>query len=192
LRDTGILSTAAPLINASPFSRSLAWGVALAHLLHSEKGYNFTVRFLGSRWASLITGLLLVTILMQPGIREGWKAISTSALLACFVASIVVQPNHILSPFFRYSPVAYLGTISYGIYLYHMPVVVAVEMLCRKIGIDLWGLSFTALYLGSLTILSAVSFEYFEKPILSQRKRFTRMTMGRILDKVPKSETGTL
>ena len=189
LRDAGILTSMAPLVNASPFSRSLAWGVALAHCLHSEKGYNIVARCFGRRWACLFVGFVLVVVLAQPGSREPWKAIVTSGLLACFVASIVVQPNHLLAPFFRFSPIAYTGTISYGVYLYHVPVLVAVEKVCGKIGVGIWSLSFTFLYFAALFILSAISFEFFEKPILSQRKWFARTEMGRDLDESSESET---
>ena len=36
--------------------------------------------------------------------------------------------------FLRWRPLVYLGTISYGLYLYHIPVMFAVEAVFRKLG----------------------------------------------------------
>ncbi len=160
LRDAGILASVSPFLNASPFSRSLVWGVALAWLLHSRRGYDFAARIFGGRWASLLTGLVLMVILAQPGLREGPKAISTSILLACFVAAIVIRPDHVLASFFRFSPVAYLGAISYGIYLYHISVAAIVKSLVERVGLEASSLPYFVIYLGALVAISALSFEF--------------------------------
>lgn len=184
LRDAGILAGLSPFLSESPFSRSLVWGVALAWLLHSKRGCEVAARVVGGRWTSLVIGLVLLAILAQSGDREGWKAISTSILLACFVGSVVIRPDHVLAGFFRFGPITYLGTISYGIYLYHIPAMAVVKSVGEKLGIEEWSMLYVVLYLVGLTALSAISFQYFEKPILSQRRRFLRSTTGRDLDKV--------
>ena len=183
LRDAGILAELSPFLAGSPFSRSLVWGVALAWLLHSKRGCELAARAVGGRWASLIIGLVLLAIVAQSGDREGWKAVSTSILLACFVASVVIRPDHVLARFFRFGPIAYLGTISYGIYLYHIPAMAILRSAGEKLGIEEWSVLYVVIYLVGLTAVSAISFQYFEKPILSQRRRFLRSTTGRDLDK---------
>jgi len=111
------------------------------------------------------------------------NCIGPRALTRVFGPCDLSLPHIVLARFFRFGPIAYLGTISYGIYLYHIPAMAILRSAGEKLGIEEWSVLYVVIYLVGLTAVSAISFQYFEKPILSQRRRFLRSTTGRDLDK---------
>ena len=73
---------------------------------------------------------------------------------------------------------AYLGTISYGLYVFHILVIHLAFQYCLKhdIALDTWGKGagmFLVTFGGSVA-LSSLSFRYFEQPFLRLRDRLTR------------------
>jgi peptidoglycan/LPS O-acetylase OafA/YrhL len=88
-------------------------------------------------------------------------------LAAWLILTLVANSNGLLSAIFVSRPMRYIGTISYGLYVVHLPVFFAAksyvpghEMLSAAVGT---ALSFA---------LAAVSFRYFETPIRNYRVRF--------------------
>jgi peptidoglycan/LPS O-acetylase OafA/YrhL len=76
-------------------------------------------------------------------------------------------------------PVRYLGTISYGIYVYHLLLPDLLPRLARRAGYpDLLAplgdltLSFLAFYACATIVIAALSWHYFEAPINRLRARF--------------------
>ncbi|GAA4364939.1 hypothetical protein GCM10023185_34870 [Hymenobacter saemangeumensis] len=73
---------------------------------------------------------------------------------------------------------AYLGTISYGLYVFHIIVIHVALQYCitRQISIDTApkALLMTAVTLGGSVILSSLSYHYFERPFLALRERLAR------------------
>jgi peptidoglycan/LPS O-acetylase OafA/YrhL len=80
-------------------------------------------------------------------------------------------------------PLEYLGKISYGIYMLHMPAVYAVSYLFLRLGH--WSARPTAFvflyYPLTLAVtfgLAATSYRYFERPFLLLKERFSRVSTG--------------
>jgi peptidoglycan/LPS O-acetylase OafA/YrhL len=74
------------------------------------------------------------------------------------------------------APFQWVGRMSYGAYLYHLPMVVIAGTLFpdpRPDQFDLWreAAVFATAYAATL-VLASVSFRYFEQPILRLRSRF--------------------
>jgi peptidoglycan/LPS O-acetylase OafA/YrhL len=74
----------------------------------------------------------------------------------------------------------YLGTISYGIYLYHLPVFAVVEHASRVLGFDRSWLIQLVQIAASL-LVAAMSWEFLERPILGLRDRFITVPRRREL-----------
>ena len=79
--------------------------------------------------------------------------------------------------FLRWSPLVYLGTISYGLYLYHIPARFAVEALFRKLAsghsVDASRPLFRSIIELTVSIIVAsLSWRVVEKPILGLKSRF--------------------
>jgi peptidoglycan/LPS O-acetylase OafA/YrhL len=68
----------------------------------------------------------------------------------------------------RWTPLVYLGRISYGMYLWHMLVIGAVPA-------DDWPLMIVLVFPGTIA-LAALSFHFVEKPFLRLKSRFERTT----------------
>lgn len=103
-------------------------------------------------------------------------------LIAVVFIGVVVN----LKPVLIFSPLAYLGKISYGIYMYHMIIVHLVLFVALKLNFaDKFSPTtlFFILYsiIISLTLLfSHISFKYFEKFFLKLKGRFTVIKPERI------------
>jgi peptidoglycan/LPS O-acetylase OafA/YrhL len=73
---------------------------------------------------------------------------------------------------------AYLGSISYGLYVFHIIVIHVVYQYClvHHITIDTWGKGAVLFLLtfGGSVALSSLSFHYFEQPFLRLRDQLTR------------------
>ncbi len=94
-----------------------------------------------------------------------------------FIVNVSCNPHTIIR--LEHPWISYLGRISYGLYLYHVVVVVLVINVLNRYGTPestvLYNfLLYTAVTAGSV-LLSSASFEYFEKPLL----RFKDNRFGR-------------
>ena len=67
--------------------------------------------------------------------------------------------------------IAHVGTISYGIYLLHMQVIMLVERLFAGGGLDRLGPRFVVGLTGSI-VLADLSYRFFETPFLEMKHRF--------------------
>ena len=96
-------------------------GSLLAVILQTERGFCAVWRLFDRRWmpAVLLVGLLAL-LEMLPGDLTGWPELSVHLGMAAFLASVVIQENHVLRPILTARPVVRIGAISYGIYLYHL------------------------------------------------------------------------
>ena len=116
--------------------------------------------------------LLFIFKVHLPGINFEFY----SFLFAFLVLNLATNPQSILS--FDYSWMNYLGKISYGLYLYNPIVrILCLEGIEHIYGKDITGWGMNLLDYGSTifgTILvSTLSYEFFEKPFLRMKRRFT-------------------
>jgi peptidoglycan/LPS O-acetylase OafA/YrhL len=73
----------------------------------------------------------------------------------------------VLHPLLEFKPVAYVGTISYGIYLMHMLAANAVRRaMGHQVGVDV----FIATVVLAV-VMASISFRWFESPILRLKSR---------------------
>ncbi|MEQ9461860.1 MAG: acyltransferase [Phycisphaeraceae bacterium] len=148
-------------------------GVLLAHLLHRRWGFGWFCRIAGAQWSSLAWGLgLLVAIAISQGDISGTPRLVIQVLMMVWLGSLVIREDHLLSRPLGWAPIARLGAISYGMYLFHMFAIhIGREGLERLPAIAFPGALFV---LGLLvTILIAeVSFRLYETPFLRLKHRF--------------------
>lgn len=130
-----------------------------------------------SRWALEGLGLVAVGWLVYV---VGWVdgqaeslyrgALALSSLAGVILVAVAAHP--VRGPISRVmsTPILrWLGAISYGLYLYHWPVFVALDE--ERTGLD--DLSLLSVRVGVSIVLAQVSFEFIEKPIRSQGFRAT-------------------
>jgi peptidoglycan/LPS O-acetylase OafA/YrhL len=106
---------------------------------------------------------------------EGYQYIWGYTLLNYFFAiTIQVVARHgMFTRFLDWFPMQYLGKISYGLYVYHSPVIWFAGRLFGSSPEDLSLQPFSTLIAFTATLLLAsISYQFMEKPILSLKDRF--------------------
>ncbi len=146
-------------------------GVLAAHAMHDRR--------LGPRVCAVLQGRLTPLLLLATAIGacelasglQGWARASVHVLFCLMLLSLVINPANVMSRFLNWPPLAYLGTISYGVYLYHVFVLACLlrgaEALGKPMHPGVLFISGTAISI----VIAAVSFRYFEKPIMALRRR---------------------
>lgn len=145
-------------------------GVALAHLLHRRGTYAIIARIAGWRGASWAYALLLLALLNLPAADiSGAFRLALHGVSALFIAAIILRPQGLMARGLESRVPNYIGTVSYGMYLYHLFCMHAATAIAPKAGAPWAIFILTAL----LTLLvSAVSYHVLEKPFLAMRSRF--------------------
>ena len=115
-----------------------------------------------------MAALLLVSLIpVEPILALGWTAV------ALLVGACVVREDNGLAPFLKFRPLAFIGVISYGMYLFNTLCVRVVHAAMDRVG---WGHPLAALApTVALTVLTAwLSYRFFEMPFLTLKSRFSR------------------
>jgi peptidoglycan/LPS O-acetylase OafA/YrhL len=100
----------------------------------------------------------------------GLVAASVAAVIAC----VVLRPRSALARAMSLRPLVWLGVISYGVYLWHWPVIVALSG--ARTGLS--GASLLALRLGVTMAAALLSFHLLERPIREQRWHLRRPALA--------------
>lgn len=112
---------------------------------------------------------------------EAWQFVWGYSLLNYFFAVTVqaVAVHGLFNRVLEWAPMRYLGKISYGLYIYHQPILwFAFDI--RELGVDPAFVQPLAALIGFFGTLLAASLSYylFEKPILKLKDRFFRLQPG--------------
>ena len=164
-------------------AQALFVGIAMALAVHLY-GHPTTDR--GRRVLALIaypaTAFHLWAVLAVSE-RDAWMFENGGFLLIAVTSGAALlglsqeAPWSPLYRFFAWSPVRYVGRISYGLYLYHWPIYLLVdsERAGSLFGVErLTGASLLALHLTLTLIVSVLSFHLLEQPFVKRRWPFTR------------------
>jgi peptidoglycan/LPS O-acetylase OafA/YrhL len=149
-------------------------GAILAHALHAEKIFRVLYPLLGNRWtAPVAAGALLLCL--APARPNFWLAWTANVIL---LGACVVREDHGLAGLLRFRPLAFIGTISYGMYLLNSLSLHVVQAALSRVGLLHPVLAFP-LGLGLTVGVAYLSFRYFETPFLElKKKRFSPMAKG--------------
>jgi peptidoglycan/LPS O-acetylase OafA/YrhL len=148
-------------------------GVVLAHMLDRPRPYAAIVRLLGARWSPLVVFAgLLALCEYEPADISGLPRLLTQLTMAALLASLVVREDHAARPILSFGPIARLGAISYGMYLYHQwGVHVVREVFERTRASD--HLVFFCAAVVVTALVSELSFRLIESPLLGLKGRFS-------------------
>ena len=139
----------------------LSAGAALA--MNTARGFQLVASVLGHRWSAPAIFTLLVLSLFVDSPRQ-----APQILMVAAVISVTISESTPLHPLLSWRPLAFVGTISYGMYLMHMLSANALRLvLDQHTGIALFAAT-SALTVG----VAYLSFRFFESPILRFKKRY--------------------
>ncbi|MEM9267705.1 MAG: acyltransferase [Pseudomonadota bacterium] len=140
-------------------------GSLSAVVLNAPRGYLLAYRLVGHPLSPLICfAILTCAIIWLPQDLRGWPNLVVHSLMMLTLVSIVLREDHVLARPFAWGPVARIGVISYGLYLYHM--------IGRHIGVELVGAlnlpaalapwAQTAVFVAASIVIAEISFRTFE------------------------------
>jgi peptidoglycan/LPS O-acetylase OafA/YrhL len=143
----------------------------------------FWLTIIYSRWMqwTAIISIPALVYLTPPFFQNGIHLIYAGSFLV-IIANVAFGPNSIIRCSGKIW--TFLGKISYGIYMYHLMVIVFLLALIRNLGVEgreMNPLLNVALYLGAvlLTIgIAYLSYEYFEKRWIRAKGKYTKVKSG--------------
>jgi len=154
--------------------QTMALGGLCAWMVYYEKNRVLDFVF---RKDMQVTVYVLLVILFFSGVHFTGFLEVYAIFFAFFVLNVSCNPNSIIN---LENPVMnHLGKISYGLYIYHVFVIVLLINILRKYMPDLAGGSYqVTIYILTLifsVLVASLSYSYFEKPLLAYKdKKFGR------------------
>ncbi len=147
------------------FAPPICMGCLAAIAVHSPQGFAVVYRALGHAWVPpLALGFVLGAVAM-----DGTPFWLTSVLMTALVVSCCISTRHPLMPVLTFSWVAYVGTVSYGVYLLHM---IALNLVRRAVPDQGFAVYFP-LTLALSVLMAGLSFRYFESRFLRLKERLS-------------------
>lgn len=157
--DTSVLPGRIP----ASMSLSILLACAAALTASTSRGFSLLAGVLGRRWSAPSVAAVLVVVLAFAPQQQ-----LTQCLIVSLVVSVCLLERTPMHPLLQWRPLAFIGVISYGMYLLHM---VAANVLSTILHQG-HGLLLFAATLGVSIIAGHLSFRYFETPVLKFKRRF--------------------
>ena len=145
------------------FMASIGFGALLAVALDNPRGFRCLRPWLAHGLsAPLILGLVIVWLIWPPH-----EFVWFEAALALFVAACALGGQTVLVRALASRPLCHVGRVSYGMYLFHVPIIGALRRAIPSIA-ERAELLFPLAFLVT-TLLATLSFRYFESIFLALR-----------------------
>lgn len=168
LASHGLPYSALPILQCT--FAPIVLGALLAFVLHAQPLRRQLHQRL-PRYMPIIAFALMIAAANIGGDIRGLPRLVFQLASTAFIAAVVLRPSDRIVRILEWRPLAYLGTISYGVYLLHMIVVDVVRRLMAFVDLHADSLVFVTCLIGTIA-LSAASFRYFERPLLRIKNRF--------------------
>ncbi|MEO6603033.1 MAG: hypothetical protein ABIQ16_24320, partial [Polyangiaceae bacterium] len=161
------------------FAAPIGLGSVLALLLHERTSFTALVQALGRAWSAPLALGAVFALLLWPSAPRFVFQTSLAALLgAC-----VIGERNGLAPLLRARPVAYVGAVSYGLYLLNST---AIGLVKRLFPAHASSPSFVFFLSLPLALgLAALSHRYLEAPFLRLRRPRSRRASAVAPDPCP-------
>lgn len=149
-------------------------GVALAHLLHSPRGFRIFSRLFPAPGApGVLLAVLLLVLWYAPENLAGWPRPVIQLLMTLFLGSCVIREWHVLSPVLDNPAVRRIGAVSYGIYLYHLLGLHLAKMILDRGHVSFPHRDFFGCFLVTWGI-AELSYRFYEQPFLRLKEAMSR------------------
>ena len=151
----------------SSFSRAweLGLGALLAIFAKSSKAY------LPLRLRQLVSGIGLLAILVTaflftsatpfPGLYTLIPTLGTALIIGSGINAEEASETFI-QKISNFAPIAYLGTISYSVYLWHLPILIIASQRYANESTKLW---FKLVLIAAILLVSAFTYNFYEGPL---------------------------
>ena len=145
----------------------LLLGAALAYVWPSRRvisplrsGQRLTLDLAGFAGLAAIVALVVLTDQYSPFVYRGGLVLLSVATVAVIAAA--AHPSTLTKRLLSVAPLRWLGVRSYGVYLWHFPVILLTTPLVDTAGSHLLR---TVLQVGGTLVIAAVSWRFVEEPV---------------------------
>lgn len=161
----GLVADTTALPGRIPASLSLPilLASAVALVMSTPRGFGVVAAVLGWVWSAPAAAVLLILAVAADAPQQ-----LVQCLMVAVVVSTCLVPWTPLHPILSWRPLAFIGVISYGVYLLHM---LCANVARRALHVDDGMLLFAATLM-LVTALAYLSFRFFETPMLKLKRRF--------------------
>ena len=148
-------------------------GVLLAHLLHKGIGFSFLAKFITHKFSAIgwLVALVILCLFLPEDI-SGLPRLVVQLMMFMLVGSVVINEQNSLSGLLTIKPLARIGAISYGIYIFHIHCIAFTERALAKGGVDNRVIVFILSFM-AVIVVAEMSYRFFEKPFLKLKGRFS-------------------
>lgn len=167
------LSLALRIISSVP--AAILLGVILAHLLHWPATFHFLRGISGRRGSAVAALILLLAALGVVPVLGPAENLVIAVLMMLLVSACVIREDNDLARILSNPVVAWVGKVSYGMYLFHMIAVNAAHRLTSALGFSSPYLDFAGGILLAVGMAS-LSYRFFESRLLKMKDRLFRET----------------
>jgi len=154
------------------FASPIGFGALFALAIHDDTIGPRLVRLVGGRHSATLVGLVVMSLIVAPWAQVPFLHFGLGLLVVC----CSVRRDHGLSRLFDNAAARFIGRISYGIYLWHVPVIGAIRTVApalREQAAVVFGLA-----LPLSIAVAALSYRYIEQPLLAHGAKFRKLRSG--------------
>lgn len=136
---------------------------------------------LGKLVLIMFAGLLIAYTSIYFRTRLQWLPLSTSLMVGFSITSAMIvniflyfekNKNQIFNYLFKNKFITYIGKISYGVYVYHYIIFYIYKINIREFASSQYVEIIYLLLLAMIFAVSAISFQFFERPLLRLKNRY--------------------
>lgn len=169
-----------PLLFALPNATyaPILMGSALALLTNNRRTFRFLWPVFGHRAAPLVAlAVLLAAIGLTPEDVRGLPNLLIHLSMTAMLLTLVIREDNLFRPIMTWRPVARVGEISYGVYLYHLFALSFIVAIMRHFGVQSGWLVLISYALLSV-LIAEVSFRTFEAYFRRLRHKRARQVVA--------------
>ncbi|MDP4198845.1 MAG: acyltransferase [Bacteroidota bacterium] len=163
-----------PITALNSISPAICMGCLLAFAFDRRRSFEAAWRVFGQRWsAPAFVGLMLLACsIPNDNNLHVFRMFYITLSMAFALAACVIRQDHMLKPLLANRPIRYIGSISYGMYLYHA---FGLHFEDRFLAFTKpWPLLEFLAAAGSTVIIASISFWTYERFFLKLKERFTK------------------
>jgi peptidoglycan/LPS O-acetylase OafA/YrhL len=157
--DTAVLPWRIPATLALP----ILLGAAAALIVSRPRGFELLSPILGRVWSAPATAVALALAIAMNAAQ-----LITGTLMVLVVVSVCLVERTPLHPVLQWRPLAFVGVISYGVYLLHM----LSANIVRPVLHEQFGIRVFAATLGTVVVVAYLSFRLLETPLLKLKRQY--------------------
>jgi peptidoglycan/LPS O-acetylase OafA/YrhL len=156
---------------AASIAIPICLGAILAQILQTERGFRALTPILGQKWSAPIC-LLAFLIALIP-YNPAWQPLQWFLVVA-LVGSCVIREDNGLSTFLKFRPLAYIGVVSYGMYLLNTLTLDGLNPIMNRLGIQHPLLKFP-IFVAMTVFIAGLSYRFFETPFLRRKEPLSKL-----------------